>query len=116
MAAREELAVRIRALNDRMRMEGPVTDKSSHWHLTTGVSQLGTDTVRECVRLVTEFSDFDADNDPHGEHDFGSFELGDDAFFWKIDYYDPSLTSGSSDPANPDATCRVLTIMLASEY
>jgi hypothetical protein len=30
-------------------------------------------------------------NDPYGEHDFGSFELAGEKFFWKIDYYDFAL-------------------------
>jgi hypothetical protein len=36
--------------------------------------------------------------------------------FFKIDYYDSTLTMGSSDPADPAVTCRVMTVMLASEY
>ena len=54
--------------------------------------------------------------DPHGEHDFGSFELVNRKFFWKIDYYDERCEFGSEDPSDPKLTTRVLTLMLATEY
>ena len=67
-------------------------------------------------KKVSEFETFNEDNDPHGEHDFGSLELKDETVFWKIDYYNPSKEYGSSDPSNPQLTHRVLTIMLAHEW
>jgi hypothetical protein len=39
-----------------------------------------------------------------------------EALFWKIDYYDQSMQGLSPNPAKPELTVRVLTIMLASEY
>ena len=57
-----------------------------------------------------------AHNDPHKEHDFGSFEIAGRKFFFKLDYYDLAMEFGSEDPADPAKTMRVLTIMLAEEY
>ena len=68
------------------------------------------------VNLVKEYSDFNADNNPYGENDFGAFEYAGIKCFWKIDYYDKSLEAGSKDPADESKTCRVLTIMRADEY
>jgi hypothetical protein len=69
------------------------------------------------VESVQNFTSFTEDNDPYGEHDFGTIALdGIGWVFWKIDYYDPSFTYASDDPADPTKTRRVLTIMLAEEY
>ena len=62
------------------------------------------------------FDDFCHANDPHEEHDFGSFEVEGRTIFFKIDYYDKSLTHHSPNPADPSVTERVITIMLADEY
>ena len=84
--------------------------------LTAGVNNLPSDVRAMAIRMVATFKDFTGDNDPHGEHDFGSFVLEGEKFFWKVDYYDATLQGGSTDPADPMRTCRVLTIMLAEEY
>jgi Protein of unknown function (DUF3768) len=84
--------------------------------MTAGVHALP-DTVKASAMLkVATFDGFTEENDPHGEHDFGSFELYGDKFFWKIDYYDERLECGSENPADPEKTTRVLTLMLAHEY
>jgi hypothetical protein len=103
---------KIRVLNDNFRsmfIGGTVV-------MTHGVSELPIDVKAEALLLVRNFKDFTADNDPHGEHDFGSFEVAGDTFFWKIDYYDLDCQYGSEDPSDPEKTTRVLTIMLAEEY
>ena len=84
--------------------------------LTVGVSQLGPAGVLEVLGAVTRFDAFNADNDPWGEHDCAVLTVGGRSIIFKIDYYDPTMTAGSEDPANPHATVRVLTIMLAEEY
>lgn len=65
-------------------------------------------------RAVENFNSFNVDNDPHGEHDFGSLQYEGKKIFWKIDYYDQDLKFWC-DPL--DTKCRrKLTIMLAEDY
>ena len=66
------------------------------------------------IRTVRDYSDFTEDNDPYGEHDFGSVSWEGEKIFWKIDYYDPSFV-GWCDPLNPECE-RVLTVYLAEEH
>ena len=47
---------------------------------------------------------------------FGSFEIDDQKFIFKHNYYDKSMQYDSDDPGDPQKTTRVLTIMLADEY
>ena len=105
---------RIRDLNDAFRHAGP--GLSGRWMTTRGIADLGPEFTLLAMRAVREFDSFSPDNDPYGEHDFGSLNVGGQHLFWKIDYYDPSMTYGSDDPTVPSLTCRVLTLMLASEY
>ena len=65
-------------------------------------------------QAVESFNNFNESNDPHGEHDFGSFEVRGHKVFWKIDYYNQDLTEGRK-PLDPDCR-RIVTIMLAEEY
>jgi hypothetical protein len=102
----------IRILNDNFRS----TFLGGQVVMTAGVSELPIDVKANVLLQVKNFSTFDGDNDPHGEHDFGSFEVAGETFFWKIDYYDSDCRYGSEDPSDPDKTTRVLTIMRADEY
>ena len=77
-------ADRIRELNDAFR----TTMTGGKVVMTAGVNALASDVKTMVIRRVATFSDFDADNDPHAEHDFGSFSLADRKFFFKVDYYD----------------------------
>ena len=105
-------AGQIRHLNDAFRTSfvgGAVM-------VTVGIDSLTPELKVRVLKKVRDFSDFDADNDPHREHDFGAFELSNKRFFFKIEYYDRSMEAGSPDPADPAQTTRVLTVMLAEEY
>jgi Protein of unknown function (DUF3768) len=84
--------------------------------LTAAVNQLPPEKVVELLSLVRSFDAFNADNDPHAEHDFGAIDLDGTRYFWKIDYYDLACEFGSDNPADPAVTTRVLTVMLASDY
>jgi hypothetical protein len=62
--------------------------------------------AHQVVVKVQSLVDFNTNNDPYGEHDFGSFEVAGEKFFWKIDYYDSLCEFGSEDPADPEKTTR----------
>jgi len=101
---------KIRAYNDEFRTT--LNARLGKVLLTPDASSADTGALLSRVMAYATFGD----NDPYDEHDFGSFEHGGTNYFWKIDYYDPTLESGSDDPADPQQTTRVLTIMSASEY
>ena len=105
---------RIRALNDELRQNGCA--RNGLVVATRGIQSLGENIVRDVIDAVRRFDDFSGDNDPWGEHDFGALDVAGHKIFWKIDYCDLSLSAGSPNPANPQVTKRVLTIMLAEEY
>jgi hypothetical protein len=103
---------RIRALNDELRQnfaQGLAV-------MTPGIAALGGEAIARIVKTIAVFDDFCHANDPHQEHDFGAFDADGYQVFFKIDYYDESLTYHSPDPADPSVTKRVITIMLAEEY
>jgi len=118
-----ERSAKIAALNDALRVniDCPGTNRIV---MTQGVKALmGTElgyrafhNQAELLRLVRDFDTFTEANDPYGERDFGRFEFGGTACYWKIDYYDRALKYGSEDPTDPARTCRVLTIMTTDEY
>ena len=102
----------IRDLNDQFRRElhgGTLL-------LTAGIVALGAEAQGRIIAAVQAFDAFTPDNDPHGEHDFGSVEVDGEKIFFKFDYFDLNRAMHSDDPADPSKTERVLTIMLADEY
>jgi hypothetical protein len=103
-------------LNDEFRQAGPVHSDGGYWLFTRGVASLGRKNEPEAVRCVMRFDAFTEDNDPYCVHDFGAFELAGEKLFWKIECFNRALDAASPDDADPEVTCRVLTIMLASEY
>ena len=109
MGRKSARSKRIAALNDVFRqsfMGGKV-------FYTAGVQALNIPAV--IIDKVQKYADFNKDNDPYGEHDFGRFEVAWETLYWKIDYYDISMEYGSPDPTSPAVTTRVLTILLDME-
>jgi hypothetical protein len=84
--------------------------------ITHGIAALGEAAVGEILARVRTYDQFTADNDPYGEHDFGSFHWREVQVFWKWDYCDLDLQMHSPDASDPCVTARVLSIMLAEEY
>lgn len=103
---------RIRASDDAFRKTG----LGGRIVCTGGVFELGAEKLHAIRKILAEYDTFTPDNDPYGEHDFGSFEHDGDKFYWKIDYYAKDMMHGSNDASAPSVTIRVLTIMLLQEY
>ena len=102
----------IKTLNDNLRQ----TFTGGRVLLTAGIKAKSKDDIAKILSEVRQFNNFTPDNDPYNEHDFGSFDYNGEKIFWKIDYYDKNYQYLSEEPANPDVTNRVMTVMLASEY
>lgn len=101
-----ENAVEIAKMNDEFRRSGLGIV------VTSGVQVL--EDLGGLIDEIRRFNEFSEDNDPYGEHDFGTVYWLGEKVFWKIDYYDESLRYGRH-PLDLDCR-RVMTVMLASEY
>jgi len=105
----------IRTLNDQLR-RSLYSLANGQCVITPMVAALSDADRFALLSEVQCFEDFNEDNDPHEEHDFGRVYFKGQAYFWKIDYYDNNSEYMSPDASNPNRTKRVLTIMHASEY
>lgn len=98
--------------NDKLRTTG----RGGHIMVTRGVSTLTGFSAVTLMEALRCYAGFDIDNDPYGERDFGDLTLWGEDLLWKIDAYDASMQFSSPDPVSEDATTRVMTVMLATEY
>jgi len=105
-------AERIRDLNDELRTTGI----GGETFLTRGLLSKESDFIAKATAAVRGFEAFTDDNDPWQEHDCATLDVDGETVIFKIDYYDLNMEYGSPDPADPNVTRRVLTIMLAEEY
>jgi uncharacterized protein DUF3768 len=67
------------ALNNQFRRTG----KGGSVFLTSGIIALGKKKAAAVRDAVRTYDDFTEKNDPHGEHDFGAFELDGQTLFWR---------------------------------
>lgn len=102
----------IRDLNDKLRQ----SFEGGQVLMTQGVNALAGNTLAQVLLAIRDFDDFTEDNDPYGTHEFGSVQIAGETVFFKIDAYDENMEYGSPNPADPEVTRRVMTILLASEY
>ena len=62
--------------------------------MTCGVAAFGAEAVARVVKTIAVYDDFCHANDPHKEHDFGSFEADGHVIFFKIDLYEEPEVKG----------------------
>ncbi|WP_299821274.1 DUF3768 domain-containing protein [uncultured Jannaschia sp.] len=85
--------------------------------VTQAVDAKGMPFVQASLAAIGRVTDFPADNDPDGLHDFGAVEVAGTTVWFKLDLYDGSdLNYGSEAPDDPVRTFRVLTILLPSDW
>lgn len=113
-------SARIAAQNDAFRRAvvpgGPPCDLPGRVVCTRAVHARGAAFVVTALEAVAGDETFTPDNDPHGERDFGAVEVAGVTLWWKLDLFDRDLRFGSERPDDPDATVRVLTVMLPEDY
>jgi hypothetical protein len=89
--------------NDNLRKQIPYVLPPNLLVVTPRIAEL--EDIDEVIAKVRDFDDFNEDNDPWGEHDFGAFDHNGKRIFWKVDDY-----------GGAEGYELVLTIMLAEEY
>ncbi len=111
-ATLDDQTTAIRHLNDALRQ----TFEGGQVLMTPGVTGLASQTLARVLVAVRDFDDFSEDNDPFQTHEFGMVDVDGEHVMFKVDAYDENMEYGSPNPADPEVTRRVMTILLASEY
>jgi hypothetical protein len=83
--------------------------------LSEGVKELPIDVRAMAIRKVATFDAFSADNDPHGEHDFGGFDLAGKRFFWQLTRDNKLKPELRDDMGDATGTGQILAIRLSGE-
>jgi hypothetical protein len=78
------------------------------------VADMADEKREQLITLVRNFTEFNEENDPNGEHDFGRVKLDSKDYFFKIDYLDSDWHYGV-DPLEQKPN-RVMTLMSSKEW
>jgi hypothetical protein len=108
----KERVAEIRRLNTEFKS----TFRGGQVVLTASVAALPSADKAAGLQAVADFKAFSEENDPHGEADYGSFDLLGREWWFKIDYLDLKMENCSIDPADPTKTKRVMTVGLAMDW
>jgi hypothetical protein len=93
---------KIIVLNDQLR----TTFKGGRVQIIPGVFELDDRLRGRALSVLARYHAFH----PDSEHDRGTFIFAGYAFEWRIEYRGRDGTGHSPDPADPEQTCRVLTL------
>jgi hypothetical protein len=104
--------MRIRALNDALRING----QGGEVFLSSAVTAKGDAFKEAALRSVADFDGFSEEYDHLGQHDAGLVNVEGERLFFRIDYEDRNTGARSFDPADAEKTRRVMTILLAEEW
>lgn len=88
------------------------------YSLSPQVEALATDRQQALLEALGKTNCFIDSQAVHADqdHDFGLVSLDETDYFWEIDYYNQDLKAVSPDPADPDSTVRVLSVLRTDEY
>jgi hypothetical protein len=108
----KDKVARIRELNDNFRN----SFRGGQVLLTSSIAELPDMVKASALEKVASFKDFNEENDPAEEHDYGSFDHCDREVWFKIDAYNLTMDAVSEDPADPAKTKRIMTVGLAQDW
>ena len=106
-----EHAKKIAILNDRFRQ----TFRGGKIILGDKVRTLSYLEKSHLVQAIKMFSDFNSENDPYREHDFGCVLLNTQRYYFRICCYDLQLQGRSANPHIVGQTRRILIITRLDE-
>jgi hypothetical protein len=112
----DEKKARIAALNDELRTRRTARNGRI---IVTGALIEETGDGEKMARIldaIRDFSDFNDDNDPHGERDYGRVTVDGEEIMFKFDYYALNEENLSEHPEDPNVTIRVMSVFYASDY